>query len=87
MLVNLLDGIKERHIFFVGPLLQLAKGFGANFAIRYIDNSSEAQFIMRISQQAQIGQHILNFFAFIELAAANDLIGNIGSHKLLFQGA
>ena len=42
---------------------------------------------MWISQQAQIGQHILDFFAFIELAATNDLVGNVGPHKLLFQGA
>ena len=41
---------------------------------------------MVIEQQTQVGHHILNFFAFIELAAADDLVGNVCSQKLFFDG-
>ena len=42
---------------------------------------------MLIQQQAQVGHHILDLFALIELAATDDLVGNIRAQELFFDGA
>src|SRR5947209_869976 len=87
MLFSLLYGLIQRDASFTRPLLQFAKRSRADLPVGHIDDTFQAQLIMVIEQQTQVGHHILNFFAFVELAAAYDLVGDVCPQKLFFDTA
>jgi len=87
MFLYALDGLVGRDVLVRGPLLQLAQRLWPDLAVRNIDDTPQAQVIVGVEQQAQVGHHVLDFLALVELAAAYDLVGDVQTHELLFKGA
>ena len=47
----------------------------------------EAQPVVRIVEQAEDGEHVLDFLAFVEAHAADDAVGDVGDAERFFQHA
>ena len=60
----------------IGILLQACQCRITNTAARNVDNTQQAQAVMRIIKQAQISQRILDFLALVELRTADHRIGD-----------
>ena len=86
MLFDAHDGVVGRDMLLVGPVLKFTQRFRANLAVGHVDDALQAQVVIGVDQQAQVGDHVFDFFALIEFAAADDLVGDIQAHELLFQG-
>src|SRR5579883_3174213 len=69
MFADALYGGIERDLQLARPVLQFADGLGTDFAVGHVDDTLQAQIIIGIGKQAQIGQHIFNFFALINCSS------------------
>ena len=65
------------EILCVPPLPPLVHRRIANAPLRHVDDPAQADIVVRIGDQAQISQNILDLFTIVELDAADDLIRDI----------
>ena len=70
-----------------GFLLYLFNAFGADASGGFVDNPLEGQIVVRLQNDAEIGEGVADFRAFVELRAADDLIGNGFGNKFFFKFA
>ena len=68
--------LEQRLAAGIGIFLQTCHSRITDTAARNIDNTQQAQAVMRIIKQAQICQRILDFLALIELRTADHRIGD-----------
>ena len=68
--------LEQRLAAGIGIFLQTCHSRITDTAVRNIDNTQQAQAVMRIIKQAQICQRILDFLALIELRTADHRIGD-----------
>ena len=78
------QGAVKGHAVFHGMLHELLYGGVANGALGHVDDAAQAHVIRRIDDHAQVGHHVADFLAIIELLAAEDLVGDARAHQHFF---
>ena len=59
----------------------------ADAASRNVDDAAQADIVVRVDDQLEVGQRVLDFFALVEPDAADDLVGNAVAHQRVFNRA
>ena len=77
----------QGHAVVHGVLHQLLDGAVTDSALGHVDDAAQADVIRRIDDDAQVGHHVADFLAVIELLTAKDLIGDAGAHEHFFHHA
>ncbi len=78
-------GFYDGHIVFV--LLEGCEGFRADALFGDTDGATKGEIVMGVVQEAEIGEHILNFLTLIKFDITNDCIGNRGVEEFFFKNA
>ncbi len=74
--VDLLNGLPGREALASGVLKKPLLRFRPDAARRIVDDAAQAGLVRRIDEEAEVRQHILDFFALIKRHAANDAVRN-----------
>ena len=77
-------GVVQAGIHLVRRGLQVFQRTGANAAGREIDHAQEGRVVVRIAEQAQVGQRVLDFLALEEAQAAIDLVRHTLGEQFVF---
>ena len=59
----------------------------ADAARRHVDDAAQADVVVRIDQQLEIGERVLDFLALVEAHAADDAVGEARAHQRVFDDA
>ena len=59
----------------------------ADAACRHVDHPPQADVVVRIDDQLQVGEGVLDLLALVEANAADDLVGDALAHQRVFDGA
>ena len=59
----------------------------ADAARRHVDDAPQADVVVRIEHQPQVGERVLDFLALVEPDAADDLVGDAGAAQRVFDRA
>ena len=78
------NGLKPRDPERIREFSQLGHGCCPNSPLRHINNPVKTEVVMRIIQEPQISQGVLNFLAGIELKPPHYLVGHIGPQESFF---
>ena len=59
----------------------------ADAARRHVDHAPQADVVVRVDDQLQVGERVLDFLALVEADAADDLVGDALAHQRVFNRA
>ena len=59
----------------------------ADAARRHVDHAPQAHVVVRVDDQPQVGERVLDFLALVEPHAADDLVGDALAHQRVFNRA
>ena len=59
----------------------------ADAARRHVDDAAQADVVVRVEDQPQVGERVLDFLALVEPDAADDLVGDAGPPQRVFDRA
>ena len=83
-------GEQQRQIVVVGRQLELLERVHhalADAARRHVDHAPQADVVVRVDDQLQVGERVLDFLALVEPDAADDLVGEALAHQRVFDRA
>ena len=72
--IQMHECIEEAGATFARIGEQDALGTIAEPALGHVQNSTQVHVIIRVDQRLQVGQRVLDFTAFVELGAADELV-------------
>ena len=59
----------------------------ADAARRHVDHPPQAHVVVRVDDELEVGERVLDFLALVEADAADDLVGNALAHQRVFDGS
>jgi hypothetical protein len=80
-------GVVQAGIDLVGGRLQVFQRTRADAAGRKIDDAQEGGVVVRVAEQSQVGQRVLDFLALEEAQAAIDLVRHALGEQFVFEDA
>ncbi len=87
MLLDTRKRVERTQALVLGPALEFGESLRTDLAVGHVDDPLQRHLVLRIGDQAQIGQHVLDLFALVELLAADHHVRCATAHELLSQRA
>ena len=82
---NACGGVDERDALGAGEHLYLCDRFVAQPALRHIDDAFEGEVVARLVDEAQIGERIADFGAFVKTETADDAVGHADGDEAVLE--